>query len=847
MSDGARRWIGPLTGVLLFAAALFVLRRELQAVHYHELTAQLVSLPLAQLAAALLLTAANYAVLTGYDHLALAYVGRSLPRGKVTLASFVAYAVANSVGFGMISGASVRYRFYSRWGVTTPELSRIVLFYSVTFWLGLMLLGGWSLALHPMPGLRELPGHGALRLVGGLLLALAAAYATLPAWRRRPLRLGRLEVPVPSWRIVAAQFTLSALDWVLAAAVLHMLLPPNSFVALLGAFVAAQVLGIVSHVPGGLGVFESAMVVLLKPALSPRELLPALVLFRVVYYVVPLIAALLVLVADEVRQRRDQAARFGAVFGSVAEALTPRLLAVFTFLGGAVLLFSGATPAAAGRLHLLRSFLPLAAIETSHFIGSLAGVGLLVLSQGIARRLDFSYYLSVSALVVGFAASLLKGGDYEEALLLVLVLLALVESQGHFDRKAAFFATRFSAGCVAAVVSVVASSVWLGAFAFRHVELSSELWWQFEFRAEASRFLRASVGAAVALAVFGMGRLLRPAPHEVETASDADLDRAARIIETQASTVPYLVFLRDKGLMFDEGGAGFVMYGVQGSTWVALGDPVGPEGLAPRLAQQFLERCDDFDGTPVFYEVSKERLHVYVDFGLTFVKLGEEARVPLAAFSLEGGDGKAFRQALRRLEKEGCAFRVVPAGEVPELIDGLEEVSSEWLRSRGAAEKGFSLGFFDRSYLSRFPVAVVERSGRLEAFANLWPGPGRKELSIDLMRYRESAPRNVMESLLVHLMLWGKEQGYGFFALGMAPLSGLDVSPVAPLWARLGSIVYKRGEALYNFQGLRTYKEKFHPAWEPRYLAYPGGLSLPRILADVSALVAGGYRRIFAK
>jgi phosphatidylglycerol lysyltransferase len=104
-----------------------------------------------------------------------------------------------------------------------------------------------------------------------------------------------------------------------------------------------------------------------------------------------------------------------------------------------------------------------------------------------------------------------------------------------------------------------------------------------------------------------------------------------------------------------------------------------------------------------------------------------------------------------------------------------------------------------------------------------------------------------MESLLVHLMLWGKEQGYGFFALGMAPLSGLEVSPVAPLWARLGSMVYKRGEALYNFQGLRTYKEKFHPVWEPRYLAYPGGLSLPRILADVSALVAGGYRRIFAK
>ena len=120
-------------------------------------------------------------------------------------------------------------------------------------------------------------------------------------------------------------------------------------------------------------------------------------------------------------------------------------------------------------------------------------------------------------------------------------------------------------------------------------------------------------------------------------------------------------------------------------------------------------------------------------------------------------------------------------------------------------------------------------------------------MSVDLMRYHRDAPPSVMEALFVHLMQWGHEHGYRWFMLGMAPLSGVERSPVASLWNRLGAFLYEHGESIYNFQGLRAYKEKFGPAWEPHYLAYPGGLRLPLIMADVSALVAGGYRRIFGK
>jgi phosphatidylglycerol lysyltransferase len=280
---------------------------------------------------------------------------------------------------------------------------------------------------------------------------------------------------------------------------------------------------------------------------------------------------------------------------------------------------------------------------------------------------------------------------------------------------------------------------------------------------------------------------------------------------------------------------------------VALGDPVGPDDRLDEMIREFLERCDDFGGVPVFYEIGKTHLHRYADFGLTFVKLGEEAKVDLTTFTMEGSNAARYRQAVRRLAKDGGTFRIVEAAGVPTIIDQLRAVSDDWLAAKAGAEKGFSLGFFDEAYVSRFPVAVIERDGRVQAFANLWTTAQPVEVSPDLMRYHRDAPKNVMEALFVHMLQWGKEQGYLRFGLGMAPLSGFETSPLATLWNRLGTFLYQHADSIYNFQGLRAYKDKFDPIWEPHYLAYPGGLRLPRIIADVSALVAGGYRRIFRK
>ncbi|MEJ2688663.1 MAG: phosphatidylglycerol lysyltransferase domain-containing protein, partial [Deltaproteobacteria bacterium] len=183
--------------------------------------------------------------------------------------------------------------------------------------------------------------------------------------------------------------------------------------------------------------------------------------------------------------------------------------------------------------------------------------------------------------------------------------------------------------------------------------------------------------------------------------------------------------------------------------------------------------------------------------------------------------------------------------EVDLLLPVLAGISEAWLADKNAAEKGFSLGFFNEAYLRRLPAAIIRKDEKIFAFANLWPGGDFQELSIDLMRFLPEAPHGIMDFLFLSIMLWGKEQRYRWFSFGMAPLAGLERQKVASLWRNIGTFVYRHGEHFYNFQGLREYKDKFDPVWEPKYLAYPQAFSLPAIFINLSALIGGGLKGIF--
>ncbi len=838
------RKLAPIGSLAVFALALWALHREFAHLHLRDVMAQLEAVPVASLAAAIALTMLSYVVLTGYDALSLHSIERPLDYRRSALASFLGYAVSQNVGLTLISGAPIRFRLYSAWGLSAVEIASVVAFNGITFWLGLVTVGGLAFltAGGSVPTALHLP-LTSLRPVGAVFLLAVFGYLAACLWIRRPLRIGRWELAPPPVRIALLQIVVSTTDWAVSASVLWVLLSPGIEVSLphfLAVFMLAQILGLVSQIPGGLGVFETVVVSLLPAGADASVLLGALIAYRVVYYLLPLVVAVGLLVAYEVGQRKRQLATASRAIGTGLSLVAPSVLALTVFLGGAVLLVSGVTPADTGRLRWIEKILPLPALELSHFLGSVAGILLLLLAWGLRRRLESAFFLTLAVLGSGAIFSLFKGADYEEAMVLTAMMAILAPSRRFFYRKTPLLSEPLSTNWLAAVAMVVIGAFWIGLFAYRHVAYSSELWWQFTLHGDASRFLRAGIGVAVGLMVFGMARLLGPAAPRNREPSAVDIERAGAIVAASPHASANLALLGDKSFLFSASGCTMIMYAVSGQSWIAMRDPIGREEEFPDLVWSFHSMCDRHGGWTVFYEVGEDNLNLYLELGLTVLRIGEVATVPLQRFSLEGSGRKELRYIRRKLEKEGCTFEVVDPVAVAGLLPELRAVSDAWLEDKHTREKGFSLGRFDDGYMSRFPCALVRRHGRIVAFANLWPGAAGGELSIDLMRQVADAPNGVMDFLFTHLLEWGRDRGYSRFDLGMAPLAGLRTGPFATLWNRLASLAYRYGEYFYNFQGLRNYKDKFDPEWRPSYLVCSGGRAVPVVLADLAALISGG-------
>ena len=256
---------------------------------------------------------------------------------------------------------------------------------------------------------------------------------------------------------------------------LYVLLPPSiPFRSFLAVFLLGQFAGLISHVPGGLGVFETTILYFLSPYLPAPSILGSLVAYRAIYYFGPLIIAVSFLGLSEFWRKRAQAQKAAEFFNQHISGFLPQVFALSIFIAGMILLYSGSTPTVAGRLAWLRAAVPLPIIEISHFIGSLTGVALVVLAWGLYRRLDAAYYLTLGFLAAGTVLSLLKGLDYEEATILTVMFLALFPCHRHFHRKTTLLQERFTGGWILAIAGVILSALWLGFFSFKHVEYSHE-------------------------------------------------------------------------------------------------------------------------------------------------------------------------------------------------------------------------------------------------------------------------------------------------------------------------------------------------------------------------------------
>ncbi|MGB9927078.1 MAG: bifunctional lysylphosphatidylglycerol flippase/synthetase MprF [Methanosarcina sp.] len=836
--------------IAIFSVALWTLDKQLHHLHSSYIIKHISSVPPTHIGIAFILTLLSYAALTGYDFLSARNINLSLPYKRIAGISFISTSISYSVGFNFLTGSSLRYRLYSRYGLSLLQIWEIIIFCVSTFWLGFCLVAGLLFTFYPV----KLPDYFLqssiqLNLIGILLLLLLVVYLLL-SFLRWDFKIKEYHIKLPEPKIAFLQLALSSVDYLISGSIIYFLLPSNSQLSLLHVlvfFALAQLVGLISTVPGGLGVFETVMLFLLEPYFSTVDILRPLLLFRTIYYFIPFLLGFLALIFFEYKEREKFLKRVGKVTYSSLSNITPQLFSILTFSAGISLLFSGALPSDSRYLHDIAYIIPLPLIEASRFFGSIMGALLLLLANGLWKRIDGAYILSLGVLFLGGVFALLKSLDYCESLVLFSMFFFLLPCRKHFYRKSSLLNQSFSRQNLIAIALVLISFVWLGFFSYRNVDYSNELWWQFGINSQASSFLRATVGVFSLLLIFGTIKILSPFSKDIHLPVKEEIELAKTILSQSQETWGNLVFTGDKYLLFDDEKKAFLMYGVSGSTWVSMGDVVGESEQAKELIWDFYEMSKLHQARTAFYEIGEKYLPIFLDLGLSLIKIGEEAKVRLESFTLEGSESKDLRYSIRNVEKKGYYFEIIPKEEVPALLPQLKKISDSWLKLKAGKEKKFSIGAFDEKYLSNFPVAVVRNQAEIVAFANIWAGAENEELSVDLMRHSPDAPDRTMEYLFVKLMLWGKEKGYKSFSLGMAPLSGFENRQFSPTWNKIGALIFTYGEHFYNYKGLRDFKEKFNPEWTPKYIALPKGYKQGLALKDIAALISGGMKGIFLK
>ncbi|MBN3961371.1 lysylphosphatidylglycerol synthase domain-containing protein [Nostoc sp. NMS8] len=298
-----------LFGLLLLVLSLWAIASELRQYNYRDILNSLATIPKSRLSWAIWLTALGYLVMIGYDILGFNYINRSLSWNKIAFTSFISSAFSNTIGFALLTGSAIRYRFYSTWGVSAVAIAQVIAFANFTFWLGMFAVAGLIFVINPLtiPTQLHLP-FATVRPIGVIFLLLIAIYLLGSILIKQTLTIRQQDFRFPSLPISLAQIAISSFDWILAALVLYAILPSNtplSYLEFLGIYLLGMFAGVVSNIPGGLGVFETVILLFISDKISAAAVLGSLLAYRGIYYFLPLLLAAGLLGIYEIRFRAN--------------------------------------------------------------------------------------------------------------------------------------------------------------------------------------------------------------------------------------------------------------------------------------------------------------------------------------------------------------------------------------------------------------------------------------------------------------------------------------------------------------------------------------------------------------
>jgi glycosyltransferase 2 family protein len=620
------RHLPPVLGVALLIGAIYVVQREFRHLRLQDIGEALAAIPVHSLVFSFTWTILSYFILTFYDRLGTIYAGHKVSYGRVAFASFCAYALSHNLGFAAISGAAVRYRLYAHWGLTPLQIGKTVAFCSLTFGLGGMVLGGSILFLEP----RAIPFFGphlpkiALYAVGVLLWVVVLGYVTLARVFGRMKVFGH-DIELPGWRMAIIQVLLATVDVAVTATIFYALLPhaPGlTWLIFLGVYVASYTAGLAANLPGGIGVFDTAMLFGLEPYISAPHIVGAILVFRLYYYVIPLFLAGSLFAGNEILLRG------GGLLSHVGRLAPVQAIGRWSEPDFAVTAATGAVGLCGVLMLCLGVLAPQAdfawmdpdygalASQAGQFVPSLIGAGLVMMAIGLSHRVNLAWGLTIFLLVLGAAFAATQDNRLWVAGVLVLTTLLLAPFRACFYRHPHLMSGPLQPGSALTLV-VLGLCLFSLALTRAHTHLlQNNAFWAVIISRELPNTVRLAVAIAVLLGLAAIWLLLRPGRVRY-----LPWDSSARrlMFEMGAGAVQAA-----DGVVLGESGRAAIAFRRCDRVLLGLGDPVGDETDRVSAIWRLRDLANQDGLDAAVWHAGPELLKIYGDLGLTAFPLGPD-------------------------------------------------------------------------------------------------------------------------------------------------------------------------------------------------------------------------------
>lgn len=756
--------------------------------------------------------------------------GLTLEKRYLYETSFSINTLNGLIGFGGLINIGLRLFYYGK-GKDTKELTKQTLKMYPFYFVGFSLLSIISIIYIFLNKTEGIFNYWPW-LVGGLLYGLVVVFL--------------LNIKKESATSIKDQVSLtiaSVMEW------LGAILPFMFIGIILGVkinltdlfvlLVVANIIGMASMIPGGLGSFDFVMISgLISFGLAKEMALMWILLFRLAYFIIPGIFGILFFVKY-----------FGKLFdekndkvpSKLVKSLGNSLSSILIYLFGLFLILSATIPDEVSKIKWLSELSPIRASQIYQLPSLVLGFVFILLGRANLMKVKKSFKLTISLLIITLVYANFTGFGVLTNLYIFILFLLLFSTRDELYREQFIYSAenKTKDGLVFAVLAILY-------IIYGHYNVSSR-----NFLRNTRDFIIVPfyknwlsitiIIILVTLFLMIVYKILSGKRKKV--GEKADLERSKNLLDRYGGTINSgLVFLEDKALYWYKDESGEDSVAIQftrlGDKIIVMGEPMGKKEDYPKAIEKFIEETDDLCYNLIFYEVPDYFAMDLHDYGFDFIKFGESAKVNVAEFSLDGKGMRNQRHIVNKFEKDGYKFKVLDPPYTEEFIDKLEVISNKWLKGR--MEKGFSLGFFKRDYMAMSSMAIVEDPhGEIIAFSNLMPVYDKDLATIDLMRYdSDFAPNGTMDYLFINLFRYSKDKNKKFFDMGMAPLSNVGRMRYSFIEEKLAFLVYKFGDHFYSFEGLRDFKEKYASEWEPLYLSYSSGswllyLILSMLITDI--------------